>query len=291
MKERLKAFFQKPLFIAVVAIIVIFAGIGWRKYTLLTDTQTKKKGSLWKDISTPSPEKKIKEKIDIYQQLLAEEAQGPKSELAKRAAENPRRKYKKSEIEKKKMTGHVVLPVKKRQDQMELTTQEKNKKKLTFINNLDIREKERYAAVFKGTQEIRQGSYVQIVLEDEIEFGGFKLRQGAILNALPSLVGERIHLHITSAKAVDELIDMRKYGLVCLEDPTLVEGIYHSQVAKMVSDAAKKSARSKAWDLLPEDASTLRDVGQEVLSIADISETITISGKLFIAFPEKEIVK
>lgn len=292
MKERLKSFLKNPYFLAILAMVGVglFATL---KYSLLQENQEKKIGSLWKDISSQQPQKKTKEKLDIYSQFLAEEEQAPRSELAKRAADNPKKKYKQVIVEDKKnhAKAKIASPVmeKPKKDDLLLQIKEKEGNKLTYVRNSEIRQKERYRAVFKGRQEIKQGKGVELLLQDEIEVPGLKLKESTILTALPSLVGERIHLKITSARVGEELINLRKYGLLCLEDGSLEEGIYHDEVAKMVAEEAKKTAKDELIDEFVPDGLAKR-IANKGLSLADLTKPVIIEDgeKLLIEFPEKE---
>ncbi len=291
MKERLKSFLKNPYFLALMAMVGVglFATL---KYSLLSESQEKKLGSLWKDVSSPQPEKKPKEKIDIYSQFLAEEEQAPRSELAKKAAENPKQKYRQVKVEDKKQAkAKIASPVMEKPKKINPLPQQKEKdeNKLTYVKNSEVRQKERYRAVFKGRQEIKQGKGIQLLLQDEIELPGLRLKESTILTALPSLVGERIHLKITSARVGEELINLRKYGILGLEDGSLEEGIYHDQVAKMVAEEAKKSAKDEFMDEFVPDGLAKR-MADKGLSLADLTKPVIIEDgeKVLIEFPEKE---
>lgn len=290
MRESLKSFLKNPYALALLAMV----GVGLLatlKYSFLKEEEGKKGGSLWKDVSSPQPVKKPKEKIDIYSQFLAEEEQGPRSELAKKAAEAPKQKYKQVNVgnEKKHAKPGTASPRMEKPKKADLPPQQKEGNKLTYVKNSEVRPKERYRAVFKARQEIKQGKGVELLLQDEIEVPGLKLKESTILTALPSLVGERIRLKITSARIGEELINLREYGLLCLEDGSLEEGIYHDQVAKMVAEEARNTARDELMDeFVPEGLA--KRITERGLSLADLKKPVIIEDgeKVLIEFPEKQ---
>lgn len=85
----------------------------------------------------------------------------------------------------------------------------------------------------------------------------------------------------------DKLISLSQYGLICLDDQTLVEGLYHDDIAKMVAEASKKSLTREMLELAPEELTSKIEKG---LSLAEITKSITVERgrQLFVALPTKQ---
>jgi hypothetical protein len=188
-------------------------------------------------------------------------------------------------VEEPKNT-QVAAPVQGQPKKAKKSSQEDEKEWFSTIYNPElVPEETRYKAVFRESQDIRPGKHVQIVLQEDIL--SLDLEAGTILNGLTSLVGERIHIKITSGKVGDKLVSLSQYGLICLDDPTLVEGLYHDDIAKMVAEASKKSLTREMLEFGPEEVTRKIEKG---LDLADITKAITIEKgrQLFVALAPKQ---
>jgi hypothetical protein len=285
----MKAFLKKYAFLLMLMLVpVLFVGMA---FVFSKGMKQKEGGKMWKEVSSPQPQKKPREILSNYERLVAEKNGDPdgKTRLSQQAALRAKnKKYKQTKVEEAKIgnTPTMNSPLKGKSKKSNTSSKGEEKKWFSTISNPElVPEETRYRAVFRESQDIRPGKHVQIVLQDEIP--SLCLEAGTILNGLTSLVGERIHIQITSGKVGDKLLSLSQYGLICLDDPTLVEGLYHDDIARMVSEASKKSVTREMLEFAPDELTNKIEKG---LSLADITKAITIEkGKqLFVAFSSKQ---
>jgi hypothetical protein len=280
MRERLKAFFDKKY----AFLLIVIAGCITFIAFICVFQEKGETGSMWKDISGVETERKPHERLSNYEKIkrgLTETPSG-KGKLLQRVELLKKKNFKTSgvEIEASNAQRETIKGKAKKANKRAKSREEEW---FYNISNPDIvREEIRYRAVLRENQDVRPEKHIQIVLQEEIP--SLSLEAGTILNGLPSLVGGRIHIKITSAKAGDKLISLAKYGLVCLDDPSLVVGLYNDDVAQIFAEASKKSVARELLDFGPAEVTRRIEKG---MSLSDITKSITIEkGKhLFIAFP------
>lgn len=276
MREKLKSLLgnlgnKYIIFLIAVAVLFLLVMI---QGALKKPTLDSKAVNLWQDSSKRASEG---EKLSSYQKLKAMNEKGPQRKLA-REIEEKNKQVAQVVVEKKekKKTLEVKQPAPNKTNPRE---REKDDNEMRFIRNVEAGEELRYVATFKGTQVIKNEKSIQLLLQDEINMPGLKLKKGTILNALPSLLGERIYLKITSAGSGKQVIDLKKYGIVCKDNEGNV-GLYHDMVAKILAEQVQNKAKQEVRSELMQ-YGFFSKVTDAALSIADgMKDMIVEDGKI-----------
>ncbi len=284
----MKSFFEKKysflliLILGTVLVIMLFYAFSKRK----------EGGSMFKNVSGKEVQKKPKERLSNYQKIKRGLSEDPdkKSRLSKKAELERKKNFKTGILHTQEENSSQLTP--NERGQPKKANRPTNKKEEKWFSNISnpelVQEEVRYRAVFRESQDIRPEKHIQIVLQDEIP--SLNLEAGTILNGLPHFVGGRINIQITSAKIGHKLVSLSHYGLICLDDPSLAVGLYHDEVARMFSEASKKSLTNEFLDLGPDAVKSKIEKG---LSLVEITKGITIEKgrQLFVALPPKKTGK
>jgi hypothetical protein len=277
MREKLKSLLGKKYVIVLIG-VASFSLLVMIQGALKKPTVEPRPVSLWQDSSKGASEG---ENLSNYQKLKAMNEKGPQKKLA-REVEEKNKQMAQVKVEKKE----TKKPLEARQsNKTKAREREKYDHEMRFIRNLEAGEELRYVATFKGAQVIKNEKSIQLLLQDEINMPGLKLKKATILNALPSLLGERIYLKITSAGSGKQVIDLRKYSLVC-KDNQGDEGLYHDMVAKILAEQVQNKAKQEVRSELMQ-YGFFSKVTDAALSIADgMKDMIVEDGKIvLLEFP------